>query len=212
MDALKLQAKIYAGYSQAAKRLGLDNVQYRPVGAGNPLATAGATIKVSYNAEDMKFGKANKYGNPVWFGLFDGRITQPGDYLVGPQGTFFIASQQLHLPIQCVQCNRIINVLRPPVAADVGALGYGGTTQANETMLMEGWPASVLQGTKGEKGDAILPGDARSPWWTVLMPAVPGVNLRTADIITDDIGRRYTISSAELTDMGWRMTVMQAVT
>ena len=161
----------------------------------------------------MKYGKPNKYGHPTWFGLFDGALTKPGDYLTNASdGTFFIAAQQQALPILLVQCNRTINVLRPQQQAGVGALGYGGDTAANETTLMTAWPASVLQGTKGEKGDAILPGDVRSPWWAILLPAYPGVTLRAADIITDELSRRYVISSAELSDLGWRITAMQAVT
>jgi len=50
----------------------------------------------------------------------------------------------------------------------------------------------------------------RTPWWAILMPAWPGVILRTSDIILDELGRKYVVSSAELTDMGWRCTAMQA--
>jgi len=78
--------------------------------------------------------------------------------------------------------------------------------------LMTAWPASVLQGAKGEKDGAVLPGDVRLPWWAILLPAFPGVTLRSADIITDDIDRRFIISSAEKTDLGWRITAMQAET
>jgi hypothetical protein len=42
------------------------------------------------------------------------------------------------------------------------------------------------------------------------MPAYPGIVLRTSDVIRCELGRKYVISSAELTDMGWRITAMQA--
>ena len=119
---------------------------------------------------------------------------------------------QLTLPILMVECNRTLTVLRPEQQTGVGAVGYGGNTSAGETTLMQGWPASVLQGTKGEKTEAALPGDNRTPWWSILMPAFAGVILRTADIMTDELNRRYIISSAELTDAGWRLTAMQAQT
>jgi hypothetical protein len=212
MDFAKLQRKIYVGYGKAAQRIGPPNTIYRATGAFTPMGSNIITLPVSYNAEDMKYGRPNKYGKPTWFGLFDGTLAHVGDYLVGQQGTFFIAEMQLTLPILVVECNRTINFLRSPASNDVGALGYNGTTTQNEVPLMTGWPASVLQGTKGEKGDAVLPGDARSPWWSILVPYCAGVVLRTSDIGTDDLNRRYTVSSAELTDAGWRITAMQAVT
>lgn len=212
MDAAKLQTKIYKGYGLAAKRIGPLNTVYRATSAIAAMGQTVATLNASFNAEDMTYGRPNKYGKPTWYGLFDGTLVNVGDYLVGEQGTFFVAQMQLTLPILMVQCNRTINFLRAPAPAGVGALGYGGITAANEQVLMTGWPASILQGTKGEKGDAVLPGDTKTPWWNILVPAYPGVVLRSSDIATDDLNRRYTISSAELTDAGWRLTAMQAVT
>jgi hypothetical protein len=89
---------------------------------------------------------------------------------------------------------------------------YEGNTPDTQTPLATGWYASVLQGTKGEKNEVGLPGDVRNPWWLILLPQIPGVTLRTSDLVSDDIGRRYVISSAELTDLGWRLTAQQAQT
>lgn len=215
MDATTLQSRIYAGYAKAALRIGYTTNLYRPASASNPIAagTLVQTLPASFNPEDMGYSKPNKYGHPTWFGLFDGRLTQVGDYLQNSHdGTFFVAAQQQALPILLVQCNRNLNVLRPQQQAGVGALGYGGDTTANETALMTAWPASVLQGPKGEKGDVGLPGDVKNPWWAVLMPKFGSVVLRSGDIITDELARRYVISSAELTDLGWRMTAQQVQT
>lgn len=215
MDAAKLQSRIYSGYAKAAQRIGYTTDLYRPGGANNPMASVNKLRKfpASFNAEDMTYKKPNKYGHPTWYGLFDGSLTQVGDYLTNDNdGTFFIAAQQTALPILLVQCNRIIDVLRPQIQTGVGALGYGGSTLATESPLMKQWPCSILQGTKGEKADSVLPGDTRSPWFSVLLPYVEGVTVRSGDIIADDIGRRYIASSVELTDLGWRMTAQQAQT
>jgi len=217
MDALKLQDKIYSGYAKAALRLGLDNVQYRPAGSGNPLAVAGAPVKASFNAEDMQYGRANKYGAAVWWGLFDGRLTQTGDYLDGPQGTFFVASQQLHLPIQLVQCNRRVKLSRAAVQSGVGAVGYGGPCgTSGDTVLLgdagdpaaTGWPASILLFGQRERNLSGLPGAVQQLGWRILLPAsVPAsVVIQASDILIDDMGRRYAVQGAELTDMGWRIT------
>lgn len=213
MDAATLQQRLYKGYAKAAQYIGpLYNV-FRPSDPLSPFSGGPvATLNASFNAMDMSYGKPNLYGKPLWYALVDGTQTMVGDYLINDSQTFFIAAMQPILPILAVDCNRTISVLRPQQQDGVGAVGYGGDTDANETPLMTGWPASVLQGTKGEKGEVNLPGDVRNPWWAMLMPAFPGVVLQSADIVTDDIGRRYIISSAELTDLGWRCTMMSAQT
>jgi hypothetical protein len=214
MDGTVLQQKVYYGYAQSALRVGLTYSQYRPTSALDPIAAGNLlqTLPAAFNAEDMKFSKPVVYAKATWFCLVDGRQTQVGDYLVGPELTYFIAAQQALLPILAVLCNRTINLLRPQQLSGTGTVGYGGDTVANEMVLMTGWPASILQGTKGEKGDAELPGDVRNPWWAVLLPDWPGITLRSGDIITDDLTRRYIVSSAELTELGWRLTALQALT
>jgi hypothetical protein len=217
MDATKLQAKINGGYAKAAQRLGLSCGQYRPTSALTAAIAPGNRLRAilaSFNAEDMKYSKPNKYGKATWYCLADGSLLKVGDYLVQPDGSaYFIAGMQLHLPIFVVGCNRTVDILRPQQASGVGAVGYGGNIAATETPLVTQFAASILQGTKGEKSPVDLPGDVRIPWWAVLLPVLPGgVSLRTGDIINDDMARRYIISSAELTDLGWRITAMQAET
>lgn len=214
MDAATLQARIYKGYSLAATRIGPIYALYRPSSANNPLAAGNLrpSLNASLNAQDMAYGKPNVYGKPLWYCLIDGTKTQVGDYLVGPDRTVFIAAMQQALPILAVECNRTLNVYRAAQQATVGALPYGGNTAGSETSLMTGWPASVLQGTKGENGGVGLPGDVRLPWWAILMPAYSGVSLRAYDILSDDLNNRYVISSAEQTDLGWRITALQAQT
>ncbi len=213
MNGAQIQQKLYAGYAKAARVIGTTYQHYRPTSATNPIsnATQMASLSVSLNADDPTYARPNVYGKATWYAIMDGSQMQVGDYIVGIEGTLFVAALQQLLPIFMVDCNRTITVLRPGMDSGVGEIGYGGDTAANEVALMTAWPASLLQGTKGEKNDVNLPGDVRTPWWLVLLPAWPGVTLRTSDIITDDIGRRYVISSAELTDLGWRCTAMQAM-
>ncbi|WP_218575176.1 hypothetical protein [Limnoglobus roseus] len=166
---------------------------------------------VSLNAEDMKYSKPNKYGKATWYALVDGCGLQPGDYFVGSEGTFFVAALQALLPILVVECNRTVTLSRVPRQTAVGAVSYSGMTQQNETPYVSGVPCSILQGTKGEKNEADLPGDVRLPWWVLLMPASVGTVLY-GDLIVDDLGKRYIASSVELTDLGYRITAMQANT
>lgn len=196
-------------YALIARRIGKSHAFYRLSGPLTPIGTAYIQQPAAFT-QDYQFAKPNKYGVSTWFGFFDSTQCKVGDVIDGDFGKFFIAALQNCLPILCVQCNRTVSVLRVIQSDSVGVIGYGGDSSDVESALMSGWSASILQGTKGEANDAKIPGDVRTPWWAILMPAFSGIILRTSDIITDDIGRRYIISSAELTDMGWRITAMQA--
>ena len=167
------------------------------------------TLKVSLNAEDMKYSRPQKYGKATWYALVDGTNLEVGHYFTGPQGTFFVAALQPLLPILVVECNRVVSIFRPQAQTTDGIAGYGGNTDETETLLVAGRPCSILQGTKGEKPEANLPGDTRSPWWTVLMP-VAAVDIRMDDILVDDRGIRYALSSVEITSAGYRITAMTA--
>lgn len=215
MDAARLNALIYKGRDKAAQRIGQTCQVFRPTATGSPFTNQVATIDAAFNAADQAYMKPNLYGKAVWFGDFDGRVTQVGDYLArSTDNTYwFIAAMQSLLPPVVVACNRIINVFRPQQQSGVGAVGYGGDTVAQETPLITGYPASVLVATKADRSMVNLPGDVRNPSWAILLPVLPqGSYLRNEDVVTDDQSRRYVISSAELTDLGWRINAYQAET
>ena len=209
-----MQAKVYRGYAIAAAKIGLTFSQYRPLGTTAAIASGNLlrTLPASFNAEDMKYGRPNKYGKPTWYCLADGTLLQPGDYMVGA-GTYFIAAMQPLLPILAVECNRTVSLYRPQQQAGVGAVGYGGNTAANQTPLVQDWPASLLQAAKAASNPINLPGDAKQASWALLMPAIPGgVVIKNDDVVTDDLGSRYLVYSAELTDLGWRMQLTESET
>lgn len=211
MDGYKIQQKLYKGYAIAAKRTGTVYQHFRPSSASNPLASGNQLpdLYASLNADDPTFSRPNVFGKATRYAIMDGAQCQVFDYIVGVEGTLYIAAMQQLLPIYIVDCNRVITISRPSMGSGPGAIGYGGDTAETEVALMTDWPCSMLQGSKGEKNDVALPGDAKNPWFTTLVPYWDGVHLRTGDIITDDIGGRFRISSAELTDLGWRMTAQQ---
>ena len=213
MDGTALQARIYRGYAIAAAHIGLSYDFYRPSSSTSPLAVGNKyqSAPAAFDP-DQRFVKPNGYNKPIWFGTFDGTASQVGDYVTGHGRTFFIISQQALLPIQCVDCNRTVSVLRAQTPSGVGALGYGGSTAANETTLMGGWPASILELAKGTRDAVKLPGDTMNPNFTVLLPAFSGVTIFSRDAISDDLGLRYDVTAAELTDLGWRLLVTLADT
>lgn len=206
MDGETLQRRIYSGYAKAALRIGQLYSQYRPSGATNPLATIRGSLYASFNAEDMTYARPNKYGKPTWYAVMDGSLTQPGDYLQGPGGTFFIAAQQQALPILAVECNRTIRMARMIAPTAAGVVGYGGIVEAQETDILTGWPCSILIGGRSDKaGD--LPAGVKSAGWVALLPPSVPVTIMAGDILHDDLSRRYAVYSAELTDLGWRLNV-----
>jgi hypothetical protein len=261
MNGALVQSKIWRGYEKAACKIGSEFQFHRPRAGGLTLEAGGAlklegggdlllegspnypgiplfTRYVSLNAEDMKYGKPQKYGKATWYALFDGHGICVGDYFIGLsvggdlllegggklseegegnfrlQGktlnTFFVVAMQPLLPILVVECNRVISMARPKPQSGSGAQPYSGMTTANEIKYAIGVPCSILQGTKGEKNETALAGDTRTPWWTVLLPASVGA-VEYGDLIIDDLNNRYVVSSAESTALGWRLNVAMAV-
>lgn len=215
MDGIALSALIYKGRGKAAAHIGLPCNIFRPLTATAPLTNLIATLPAAFNSGDTTYLRANEFNDPIWYADYDGTQTQPGDYLVRVMDgkIWFVSAQQQILPTMVVDCNRVVNVLRPQQQTGVGAQGYGGDTVGLETPLITGFPASILVGPKSDKSIVNLPGDVRNPSWAVLLPSLPGnIYLRNEDVITDDQSRRYVISSAELSDLGWRIMAVQAET
>jgi hypothetical protein len=210
----RLQDRISRGLGAAARAIGTRTDAYRPSDFADPLALPNRFLRLqaAFSAADGKFAHPSGYGTALWQGVFDSAYTHPGDYLVQDVGTWFVAAQERLLPVLCVRVNRVVSFSRAAAPTANGVNGYGGVTLASATPLLTNWPASVLGVAGGGRPEAGLPSDAAIPYWTVLLPAFPGVVLRPADLMTDELGRTATVSAAELTDLGWRLTVKQATT
>lgn len=212
-----VQAKVNYGFGKAAAAVGSTCQWYRPSGTGPAIggATWLGTIPVLFDtAPDMLMKAPSRYAkDDDWYGAFDATNVCVGDYFTDPKlGTFFVAAIEYLKPSRLVRCNRVITVARPGSPAP-GPAYYGGDVSADESTLITSWPASIVQGTKGEKGEVNLPGDIRLPWFNIILPLSVPVQIKTADNVTDDqaIPIRYTISSAEQTPLGWRFTAGAAL-
>jgi hypothetical protein len=214
------------GYALAGQTLGTEYNAYRPQGKSAVIALpnliASGMLADFPSDPATAYRAPSKFASPLFYGLIDTSMMLPGDYVEGARGTFFMVSQEPNVASMWAQCNRTLNAARPGTTltgADPGVNpGYGATNRATETAqiaagtaLFEGWPASVLQGTRGERGPADLPGDPRVPWWVVLLPPSLPVTVQYGDQFFDDLAHAYTVSSAELTDLGWRITATQNV-
>jgi hypothetical protein len=214
MDPTLLQDRISRGLGAAARAIGRLTDAYRPSAADDPLARTNRFLRLpaAFSAPDNRFARPNAFGAALWHGVFDAAYTRVGDYLVQGEDVWFVAAQQKLLPVLCVQANRTISLARPAAPAAPGANAYGGVTLSAATPLMGNWPASVLGAGGSGRPEADLPSDASVPYWTVLLPAWPGVTLRTGDLVTDDLARTAVVAAAELTPLGWRLSAKQATT
>lgn len=214
MDGASLQDRIYWGLNVAARLTGTRADAYRPSSASNPLVAQNRYLRLNttFTSIDRRIARAVGYGNALWYGIFDAAYTQPGDYLVRADGIWFVAAQQPLLPVLCVQTNRLVTFNRPAAQNATGVNAYGGITATSLTPLLEQWPASVITASTAGRPDAGLPSDTSVPYSTVLLPAFPGVTLRVADLMSDELGRTAVVAAAELTELGWRLTVKQVTT
>jgi hypothetical protein len=214
MDPRTLQDRVHWGLNAAARAVGADTDAYRPSGFSEPLARENRFLRLraAFTARDGKFAHPNAYGDALWYGIFDAAYTCPGDYLVQGDAIWFIAAQQRLVPVLCVQTNRIVSFSRPAAPSSTGVNTYGGVTAATSQALLTNWPASVLGVAGRGHPSADLPSDSSVPYWTVLLPVIPGMVLLSSDLMMDDLGRNAVVAAAELTDLGWRITVKQATT
>lgn len=211
VDAIYVQDKVYYGYAQSAIRLGTSFDVYR---APNPIVPIQQqnfvqSVLSSFN-QTWDYMKANKYGNALWQAVVDGRIVQEGDYLVGTQdrylATHFIMSMDLLMPINSIECNRVVTIQRPAQNTKPGYQGsYSGYSPLTATVLAQNLPVSILEQNRGTPNRMKLPTDARMPIWTFLAPNLGGVNYQNGDIVTDEVNQRYVMVSPEETEFGWRI-------
>ena len=201
---------IQRGRGLAAIAVGTLHDLHRPGGAELPLQ--GGTAIMRMPALFMpSSNRALAYGHPLFEATFDASYTRPGDYLVGPQYTWFVASQAPLLPVLCVKATRTVNIARTGMTNGVGLGAYGGLQRSAMQPVLRGWPVSmVAHGTGLDRAD--LPADASLGGWSLLLPVLPAITLRTGDLVTDDLGRAGVVVSVELSDYGWRLLVRQAAT
>ena len=210
MDYDRIDDIIQRGRGLAAIAVGAMHDLHRPNGTASPLQ--GATAIMRMPALFMpSSSRMLAYGHPLFEAAFDASYTQPGDYLVGPQFSWFVASQAPLLPVLCVKVLRTVNVSRAIATPAVGLGAYGGLRRDWLQPVLSDWPVSmVAHGSGLDRAD--LPADASLGGWSVLFPVLPSVVLRTGDLVGDDLGRSGVVSSVELSDYGWRVLVRQAAT
>lgn len=210
MDGPTIQARVYAGYAKAANIIGLLHSLYRPISQTAPLANLVSTLMVAIDSSSSYTFKApNEYGDPTWFALLNDATTQTGDYIVGTEGTYFVAGKQFLLPVIVIECNRVVSIMRITPPSGVGVVAYSGENTSAQVAVISGWPASILLGGRGEGSGTKIPSAGKNSGWKILLPPSVTVQILASDVIVDDEARRFVVQAAEFTDLGWRIQAVE---
>lgn len=222
MTAARILERVQFGYAKAGQKLGLLHTLYRPTAPLTPALAPQNRMRAlpfaSTATPDASFRQPSKYGAPERYGLFDVRgvgpvAVQVGDYIDGPTGTLFVASLEGDTIPLVVDCNAVLSVMLPPegsLAQEDTYGGWGGSDDGTAKLLQ--YPASLIRGGRTVAGRADLPGDVPSGGFVAKFPALFGVVIGNDDWVRDQDGRRYTVSSAERTGLGWRIDLTQSDT
>ena len=188
MDVFSLQDKLYRGSGTAARKLGMLTTVYRPTGSSDPIGEHQRVIKI-YAAFDPQGQTLNSSGteSPTWHGIFDASYTRQADYMVSPQGTFFIGSQIPGMPVICIRTNRIISMYRPTFTMQGG---YSGFLQTDSQITLLHWPVCVVRAGGSSTGEG--PNNHGFGTWTILLPPLSAAPIST-DVITDDLGSTFVV-------------------
>lgn len=219
---MRLQDRVWRGQGQAARVVGAECLLYRANGPADPIQDGNVVMKLhaAFVPATGGWDSPPAFGNAAWQGVFDGAYVRSWDFLrrresapgAGDGGIWFVAGQQLLLPSLCVRASRMVTLTRPAAALAAGVNEYGGANADGSQTLLSGWPAAVLDGRSGGAYQANLPTGTSLGAWTVLLAGFDGVTLRAGDHVDDDLGRSGVISAAELSELGWRLHVVQAAT
>ncbi len=213
MDGVRLADRLAYGAGCAARRVGFLHDAYRPTGACEPLELANRFMRlaVAFVLPGGAVSGPSGFGVPFRQAWADWSYLQVGDFLAGPEGVAFVASVEPPKPMLVVMTNTRLALARPGVVGQAGLSGYGAVSPETEVKLISGYPASLLAGGTGDRTRNGLPDDTKVPGFTALLPVVEGVVPQVADILTNERGERYAVTSVEEMDGVWRLSAVQAV-
>lgn len=213
MDGVRLADRLAYGAGCAARRVGFLHDAYRPNGALEPVDLANRFLRlaVAFVLPGGNVNSPSSFGVPFRQAWADWSYLQVGDYLAGPEGTVFVAAIEPPKPMLVVMTNAMLAIARPAAPVLAGVNPYGAVLPNTQTVLLSGFPASLLVGGIGDRTKAGLPDDTKVPGFTALLPAIEYVYPRVADIVTDERAERFVVTAVELVGGVWRLSMVQAV-
>jgi hypothetical protein len=213
MDGLKLADRLAYGAGCAARRVGFLHDAYRSKKPHYPIDLTNRFLRLSvaYVLPGGSVGAPSGFGVPFRQAWADWSYLQVGDYLVGPEGTVFVAAIEPPKPMLVIMTNTVIDLSRPAAPVLPGSNPYGAVLPTTTTQLLSAFPGSLLVSGLSDRTRAGLPDDTKLPGFVCLLPAAPGVRTMVADIVTDGTGARYVINAVETLSGVLRLSMNQAV-
>ncbi len=96
--------------------------------------------------------------------------------------------------------DRIITITRAESQTGAGLQEYGGDVPADETVVAGAIAASVQARRMGRGNEPNLPLDGAKAEWRIYFRApvgtAPALQIMDRDFVTDDLGRRFQVTSA----------------
>lgn len=99
--------------------------------------------------------------------------------------------------------NRTISIFRQAAQAGVGAIGYGGTTPAQQAQIATGISASIQLVKSKAANAAGLPTDVSTTEWRIFYRSTNMSLMSERDVIVDDLGRRFEVMGAYPNPFGY---------
>ncbi len=213
VDGVRLADRLAYGAGCAARRAGFLHDAYRPASLQCPIDLANRFLRlaVAYVLPGGGVGSPAGFGVPFREAWADWSYLQVGDYLVGPEGTAFVAAIEPPKPMLVVMTNAVVSLSRPAAAVLAGANPYGAVLPQTNAALMSAFPASLLVGGGSDRTRAGLPDDTKVPGFVCLIPAMDGLQPKVADILIDGTGARFLVNAVETLNGVLRLSMNQAV-
>ena len=213
MDGVRLADRLAYGAGCAARRAGFLHDAYRIDGPVNPVDPARRFLRlcVAFVLQGGAVRAPAGFAVPYRQAWADWSYLRAGDYLAGPEGVAFIATIEPPKPMLVVMTNAVVDLVRPAKPVLAGLNQYGAVTPGTETVLLAGFPASLLAGGVGDRTRVGLPDDIRVPGFITMLPVVAEVVPQVADLVLDEHGRKYVVTAVETLNAVWRFSLVQAV-
>ena len=202
MDGTRMAALVAKGYGIAAARIGLPHTVYRSASMFNPLQNSNQLI-TNFPASmttNYQYSAYNKPKVPDWKLIADISQLAIGDWLVGGQGTFYVADLQPLLPTPVVQCNHVVTIMRP-------SYSIAGSLEQTETQIASFFPVFMQSKRDKDHSPSGFPTSTETatslPMWITYINAHGVSDIQKNDVIVDENGARYIIDVPDLTSFGY---------
>jgi hypothetical protein len=209
-----IQAKVNIGFAHGANAIGASYAQYRCSTFDSPIQAAfqvGAVMVAFDVAANFKFISPVKTDTDTYYGLMDLTNVRPGDYLVGPQGTFFVSYIEPLKPPICIRCPYLISIRQNSLIARAGIQPMREFNGLQDVTLSSGIPMSLTLEEKS-RGRPItnLEDDAiqRTTWKGILSPSYGAGAVGAIakdDIVIDENATKYQVWAAFFHPTGWQV-------